>query len=505
MLYAGVLYLPGLGAKAVFSQDEAQRAVPPREMLQHGDWLVPRLNGEAYIKKPPLLYWQVAGLYHAFGVSEWTARLPSALAGMALVGFLFAWTGEFANRRAAVFAALIFAGNLIAIDKSRECQLDIPMTLCTMLALRAMWLSLTRRDAGLPGAWSAALMAGVWLGLANMYKFPVPYLFPAVALLFAALAWGRVGWFLTPRWLLVLIVSFAPFALWAWGVVESEGLDEVRETWLREGRLRIQPTRINSGPIWFYVVQITATFSPWFLFMFKWLRRPFRARHAALGPIWPLLWGAGPVAVLVLSLVPSKEPEYILPALAPTAVLLGLAVDDWLRGGRVDYPIHFGKLRLVLGLFLVSLLAVPLTLRLRDAYLTAGNTTRHYAVAMRQAERAGARIGIFRSGKPHFFFYLGKRVPEWRTAAELAAGHQPHRHLFLLTRTAREDELRAAFPRLEGPIQPRHNTYPKYAFYWLRSADPLTEHVPTPPAITAAPNYPQWVGQLREWIGKYEQ
>ena len=60
--------------------DEGRYAQIPREMLARGDWVVPHLQGEPYLDKPPLFYWLVMGAYRLFGVDESAARLVPALA-----------------------------------------------------------------------------------------------------------------------------------------------------------------------------------------------------------------------------------------------------------------------------------------------------------------------------------------------------------------------------------------------------------------------------------------
>src|SRR3954462_16012992 len=60
--------------------DEGRYAEIPREMLAHGDWIVPHLQGEAYLDKPPLLYWLVMLSYRLLGTHDWSARLVPALA-----------------------------------------------------------------------------------------------------------------------------------------------------------------------------------------------------------------------------------------------------------------------------------------------------------------------------------------------------------------------------------------------------------------------------------------
>src|ERR1043166_811022 len=59
----------------LFEPDEGRYAQIPREMLTAGSWIVPTLQGEAYLDKPPLMYWLVMLSYSIFGFSDWAARL----------------------------------------------------------------------------------------------------------------------------------------------------------------------------------------------------------------------------------------------------------------------------------------------------------------------------------------------------------------------------------------------------------------------------------------------
>ena len=79
LIVPAVLLYPCLSF-ALFEPDEGRYAQIPREMLEAGDWIVPTLQGQPYLDKPPLFYWLVMLAYSAFGYHEWTARLVPALA-----------------------------------------------------------------------------------------------------------------------------------------------------------------------------------------------------------------------------------------------------------------------------------------------------------------------------------------------------------------------------------------------------------------------------------------
>src|SRR6266576_6994322 len=73
------IYLPGLGSLEI-KGEEGRRILPAVAMLETGNYLVPQVGSEAYLRKPPLVNWLVAASFRLFGYqNEWTARLPSVL------------------------------------------------------------------------------------------------------------------------------------------------------------------------------------------------------------------------------------------------------------------------------------------------------------------------------------------------------------------------------------------------------------------------------------------
>ena len=117
-----LLFMNGLGSYGLFEPHEGHFAGVAREMVLRGDWITPTLDGAPYLNKPPLLYWLIATSFTAFGIQEFAARLPAALAGW--IGVVIAWRwswqlwGAVAGRAAAVFLGtsvgwFIFAHQLL--------------------------------------------------------------------------------------------------------------------------------------------------------------------------------------------------------------------------------------------------------------------------------------------------------------------------------------------------------------------------------------------------------
>ncbi len=101
------LYLTSLGSVGFLGPDEPRYASIGRAMAVSGDWITPRLDGQPWFEKPPLLYWMTAS-GNLLGLSdEWAARLPVAIAGLAFLFFFFHTLEREFNRRVALYATAI--------------------------------------------------------------------------------------------------------------------------------------------------------------------------------------------------------------------------------------------------------------------------------------------------------------------------------------------------------------------------------------------------------------
>ncbi len=185
LLAAGYLVaaLHGLGASDIVGDDEAREAGIVQDVVA-GHWLWPRFNGELLPDKPVLYHWLAALPCAAAGFSETAVRLPSALAGAALVAWTAALGADLLGAPAGLAAAALLATTPALFTHARVARPDVLLVLLLSLALgRAFrwWRNGERRDA------TAAL---VWLGAATFAKGPVaPVLFALT--LGAFLAWQR--------------------------------------------------------------------------------------------------------------------------------------------------------------------------------------------------------------------------------------------------------------------------------------------------------------------------
>src|SRR5260370_20482181 len=80
ILFAAAVYLGCiLSPPSLMDDVDAVQAQIARNMLSSGDWVTARLDGVAYLQKPPLIYWVIADSYKVFGVHDWAALIPIRL------------------------------------------------------------------------------------------------------------------------------------------------------------------------------------------------------------------------------------------------------------------------------------------------------------------------------------------------------------------------------------------------------------------------------------------
>lgn len=361
-LAAAFLLFFELGRMDVWSDNEGQRAAPPYEMLRSGDYVIPTLNGEVYLAKPPLLYWIIAGVYRLTGsVEALTARLPTAGFALALIVGVYIALRRNTGEGPARWAAVALMSSVYFLERSRNAEIDVPMAACLF---GAVWLY---RGACLSPAFAPAAVrtvaSGVLVFLALMFKGPaaLPFLWAAwaahrltaapfsgaaskrliavsVALLFTALLLAKVKFPFALTACLVLwsaaIVAAAPArslrdfgrlavvlaigvglaAPWAAAVVQRMGWDFIAALLDNQVVERTHTASlINSGSPFFYLLLLPALLAPWGLLFplhlsgTRWTQGDGTYRFSLI---------FGWLAVLVFSLIAGKESEYILPAFA---------------------------------------------------------------------------------------------------------------------------------------------------------------------------------------------
>ncbi len=159
---------------------DAVQAQIARNMLASGDWVTARLDGVAYLEKSPLIYWMMASSYRVFGVHDWAARLPLALAVVLLCWVTYRFARWGLGERAGVYAGLSLATASGLYLFTRILIPDATLTLTITLTIWA-WMRLLEGDEKRPWLW--ALASGASLGCGLLLKGLIAGVFPVLAVI----------------------------------------------------------------------------------------------------------------------------------------------------------------------------------------------------------------------------------------------------------------------------------------------------------------------------------
>lgn len=318
---------------SLWGADEPREAEIAREMYASGDWVVPRLNGQPFLEKPPLAHWGAAMVYAlAGGPSERWCRLPSAF--WALLGALAAYwlAAMLAGRRAGLLAALVLATCWTWFEYAHLLLVDVPLAAGAAWALAFFWWGYSSGE-----SWSRRKVVGYALsaaaaGVAFLAKGPIGVALPGIGAL-AFLLWRR-------QWREILR-ALAPWNLAAFALVAAPWLAAL---WVRGGRdffkvvfwdnmvLRFVSGRADhAAPPWYYLGKVFEALAPWSLLGLPvvWtLAAPSAAAVPEARRRRQFLAAATLAPLALLSAASGKRTGYLLPVMPAMAAAIGA----WLAG-----------------------------------------------------------------------------------------------------------------------------------------------------------------------------
>ena len=489
------------GSRGLYETTEGRYAESAREMLETGDWLVPRLDYEPHWTKPPLAYWAVAGGMALCGTNEWGARFSNAAVFIATVIAVSALASAMWDRRTGFAAGLIYALSPFAVLAASTVHTDSLLSLWELLAVLCYWKAYRANGSRSAKRW----IVGMWglLGAAFLTKGP-----PALVVLAAILAFriylaatGRKG----PRILSFpgIVLLLAVGSSWYVAVVaRTPGLlDYFLGT---EVYARIATAQHGRNPEWYKPLVI---FVPPLLFgagtamaawivelarnraLFGWssLRRLLRGdERLAFLALWLL------VPLVIFSLAKSRLPLYVLPIFPAVALATARMA---LRA--IDRP----------GLARAAIIAAVLTAA--ALVVVKGASARYRSdldmKTLHRACREAARgeTAFFLFGSQELFglqFYLdgaltriaGEPLPPWARRSldsvcyEMLAAPRHETYVFIVTAPWRGDALRKGFDEL-GLSYGVSSSGSRYVLFACRAPSPSSYLASAAPPRTDPP------------------
>lgn len=351
---AVMLTVPFLGLTDFYSKGEPREAVVAYTMVEHGNWILPINNGGDIPYKPPFFHWCIALFSLLQGhVSEFTSRLPSALAlvAMSVAGFVF-----FAKRKNANMALLATLLSLTAFEVHRagiNCRVDMVNTAFMVGALFLMFRWWERGKHTMP--WLAILcMSG-----ATLTKGPVGMLLPCAVMGVFMLTQRESLWSTVWRLGLTALLSLVLPLCWYYAAY-MQGGDEFLRLVKEENIDRLlgkMAYESHENPFWYNFLTLITGWLPYtLLFVFSLFVLPWK-RFSKSGfmqsvrraePMQVFVWLAFGLILFFYCIPKSKRSVYLLPCYPFMAWLMAQYVV-WLVANRLSAVKAYAWLMSVLG------------------------------------------------------------------------------------------------------------------------------------------------------------
>lgn len=382
VLVGSLIFLFNLGGANLWDDDEPKNASCGREMYERGDWVVPTFNEELRSHKPILLYWAMIASYSLFGVSEFSARLPSVIASLGTVFLCFQIGRLLYDRATGFMAGLLLCSGLMFAVLSRAATPDAVLILCTTSAFYCFVFAVSKLRGGSFNSQENSSVVGfdqqqlpLWpavgmyacMGLAVLAKGPIGVLLPMTVIGLYALTiprkgespstsglslgqklWSLVSSRFAPAHLLrvstglrcwmgaavviavampwYIAVSFATEGEWLSGFIGTHNVHRF-----------LHPMEGHGGPVFYYIIAILAGFFPGSCFLpvavVKAVQDQRQAKGESTSHAFLLSWIG--TYLVFFSLAATKLPNYIVPCFPALAVITGFWLVQAVRGASV--------------------------------------------------------------------------------------------------------------------------------------------------------------------------
>jgi 4-amino-4-deoxy-L-arabinose transferase-like glycosyltransferase len=337
----GLFFFYGLNAGQLW-RTESLRAIIAAEFLRSGNWVVPRLYGEPLFTKPPGMYGAIALVsWPLGGVTEWTARLPSALAATATVLLFFWYFRRQLGDGGGLVAATVLPMSFMWLDKASSAEIDMLQVFWVSAALLFLFRALET------DRWTWWLLALSCVAGGVLTKWTAPAFFYGTAL---PLLWrrGRLHLLWGRQHLVSAALAASLCLAWIAAAVYLTGWEPFYETVSREALQRLSPSHHlevqqrlaphhHRGYPWLGVLahplvilggslpwSPLALITLWPGFARLWDERGRKLLQALHCWVWPNL--------LFWSIIPEHAPRHSFPLYPGIAGLAAMVWVAWLTG-----------------------------------------------------------------------------------------------------------------------------------------------------------------------------
>ena len=326
-----VLLFPGLGKTPLWIYDEVRNAECAREMYERGDWIVPTFNGGLRTLKPPLHYYFMFGGFKIFGVTEWGARVFSAVFGVLTIFITYFFVKKYSSPRQAFITSLVLLASSHFLFEFRMSVPDPYLIFLNTASIFTAYLFFKEKR----NYW--LWLCAITMGLGTLAKGPVAIALPGAAI-FIWLTWEkRLKEILSWKILVAGIIMCAVALPWYLLVHKETNGEWTKGFFLQHNFGRFsEPMEGHGGPFIIVPIIILLGLLPASIFIGESFKK-FRTRFK--DPFLKLALSVVGIFVVFYSISSTKLPNYAMPCYAFVAILLGSFINKaWEENKAPLYP-----------------------------------------------------------------------------------------------------------------------------------------------------------------------
>jgi len=308
---------------------EARAAEIAREMLERGNFVLPSLNYDVSresLTKPPLYHWLLIITSATLDWPNWTVRLTSVLTSLGAIWMTFLCGSRMFSFRAGVYSALVLSTCIVFLENSSAARMDIFFSFLILASVYCFWMAINSE----PGSrWVYGFY--ILSGLGVLTKGPIGVLFPVLVAMLLTLGNPNARSWRELRpingvliFLMVVLPWYLLLYLTAPGNLAFNFLfGQLAHWWAGSSNVAAS----GGKPFHYYLPHVLVGFFPWSLFLPAALvigvRAVRREGDAAIKSM--LVWFLG--GLILFSLGGKKAARYLLPIMAPFALIMGFYFD----------------------------------------------------------------------------------------------------------------------------------------------------------------------------------
>lgn len=358
LLLAVGLYAPRLTTLSIRGE-ESRRAIIAREMVERGDWVVPRQQGVVRLSRPPLQNWLIGGFAQAFGeMNLASVRLPGLLATILTVGLIYWYARRRLEPTASLVAAVAYASVLQVLEQGRTGETEPVFTLlvaASLLLWHGCWMDARPRT-----AW---LLGGLFGGLAMLTKgLQAPmYFFGSI---WAYLVWTR-QWraLLSPAHAIGIVTFAAIVGIWQAAFVSQMGLANGWMIYFWNVQNRFHDPRVITileHLATFPVIIVVACLAPWSWLLLGYADRAIRQSLQHRRDVVTFLTISILVCFPSVWLPPAARPRYFMPLFPCFSVLIGIVTECLLQQSATTSTLWSRYVRGCVAAMIAAAVIVPI-------------------------------------------------------------------------------------------------------------------------------------------------